>query len=420
METSAKDKKTAQEAESSTRTTKCASALMAKPGTEPTVLSRSHAAVENNGTTTHFNVIALLVSTGMEEHAFSVPTEKCGTLQAEPASVKAEPNGTASSAPSSKTVKEEPSGTRTPGHASALPPLSGPTSTVWPTLAWAAKFGTTSPRPASAQVTRSSLITCVYLLKLPASTVSFGTPSSWYADVLTTSGSTAPTASPFKGASTTRSTTPSSTSAAVLPASSSWPPSKSAATPLVPPTSVGMVSPVSISLAHPILSSMAPTVSAPTQANDAYPGNSTMVKSVFISLTPVPKVPSGTVLPVFPTPVTVPTATTNKETNASPSLNSVLPPLAGLTTDVCPTEPVLMVLSEKLTVVNPTLPVQVAKAGIQVSFNVPAPRELDGTERNVLSVLEVKSGTCKMAAPVLKAASWPAPDARNLLPTCAS
>ena len=419
METSAKDKKIVQEVESSTRTTKYVSAPMAKPGMEPTVLSRSHAAAENNGMTTLCNVIVLLVSTGMEEHAFSVPMVKCGTLQAEPASVKAEPNGTASSAPSSKTVKEEPSGTRTPGHASALLPLSGPTSTVWPTHVLVVKSGTTSPRPASAQVTRSSLTTCVYLLKLPASTVSFGTPSSWCADVLTTSGSTAPTASPFKDVSTTRSTIHSSTSAPVLPASSSWPPSKSAVTPLVPPTSVGMVSLVSISLAHPILSSTAPIVCAPTQVNDAYPGNSMMVKNVSISPTPVPRAPSGTELPVFPTLENAPTVTTNKATSASPSLNSVLPLPAGPTTGVSLMEPALTELSEKLTVVNPTLPVQVAKAGIQVSFNAPVPMEQDGTEKSVLSVLEVKSGTYKMVAPVLKAVSWLAHDAKNPLLTCA-
>lgn len=98
-ETSARGKKIVQEVECSTRTTKCASVPMVKPGTEPPVLLKNPAAVENNGMKPVFNVTAQLDLTGMVELASSVPTVKCGIQPAEPASVNPELNGTTSSAP---------------------------------------------------------------------------------------------------------------------------------------------------------------------------------------------------------------------------------------------------------------------------------------------------------------------------------
>ena len=97
-ETSAKDNKPAQEAESSTRTTKSVSAPMARPGTEPLVLSKSHAAAENNGMTPAYNATAQPDSTGTAELVFSVQTARSGIPQPETASAKPELSGTTSSA----------------------------------------------------------------------------------------------------------------------------------------------------------------------------------------------------------------------------------------------------------------------------------------------------------------------------------
>lgn len=130
-----------------------------------------------------------------------------------------------------------------------------------------------------------------------------------------------------------------------------------------------------------------------TQVTDVYPGNSSTEKSAFTSKTPVPKAPNGTELPAFPILATVPTDIIKKVINASLSLNNVLQPLHGSITGVSPVEAALTALLEKPTAVNPTLLAPMAKVGTPVSFNVLVPREPDGTARNVLSVLEDKSGT---------------------------
>lgn len=190
-------------------------------------------------------------------------------------------------------------------------------------------------------------------------------------------------------------------------------------TQLVLPTSVGMVSLVLISLAHPTPSSMELSAFALTQVIDACHGNSSTEKSAFISKTLVPKAPNGTEHLAFPTQATAPTVTTNKATNASPSLNNVLPPPTGTTTGASPLEPALTVRSEKPTAASPTLLARTAKAGTQVSCNVSVPKEPDGTERSALSAEEARSGTCKMAALAPKDSSWPEPAAKNQLKTCA-
>lgn len=86
--TSARNPSIVQEEESGTRTIKFASAPTARHGMEPLALCEKPAVVEKAGMIPACNAIVHLASTGMAEHAYTAPTEKCGMHLTDPASAR--------------------------------------------------------------------------------------------------------------------------------------------------------------------------------------------------------------------------------------------------------------------------------------------------------------------------------------------